>query len=84
MSGYSGDITLTKGPVINGFSLAKGRLKIGSLLFKNLKANKKNCAKVLIEEVYATHKAYELVRKGVPFCDAHKQVGMKYAGKSQS
>ena len=78
MTGYNGDIQLTKEPVLRGFALAEKSLRIGSLLFKSLKADKGNCARGLTEDVYATHRAYELVRKGVPFRSAYKEVGKKY------
>lgn len=81
MTGYNGDIQLTKEPMLNGFALAKRSLKIGSLLFRNLKANKKNCERGLTEDVYATHSEYKLVQQGIPFRDAYKQVGRKYLGR---
>ncbi len=75
MTGYNGDIQLTKEPVLNGFLLAEKSLRMGSLLFRNLKANRERCAKGLTNDVYATHRAYELVRQGVPFRDAYRRVG---------
>ena len=33
----------------------------------------------MTSELYATEEAYKLVKKGVPFRDAYKQVGKKYA-----
>ncbi|MCL5413433.1 MAG: argininosuccinate lyase, partial [Candidatus Marsarchaeota archaeon] len=81
MTGYNGDIQLTKEPMLNGFSLAKRSIRIGSLLFMNLRVNRKNCKRGLTEDVYATHSEYNLVHQGMPFRDAYTQVGRKYSGK---
>jgi argininosuccinate lyase len=36
------------------------------------------CRQGLTEEVFATEKVYELVRKGMPFREAYRMVGKKY------
>ncbi len=78
MTGYNGDIQLTKEPMLRGFALAEKSLRMGSLLFGSLKADRKRCAKGLTEDVYATQRAYDLVRKGVPFRKAYKEIGKEY------
>lgn len=80
-TGYNRDIQLTKWPVMDGFAVTEQTMKIASRLFKNLKVNKATCKKGLTEDVFATHRAYDLVKKGMPFRDAYKQVSKKYAGK---
>ncbi len=80
-TGYNRDIQLTKWPVMDGFEITQRSLKLASHLLDNLKVNKANCKKGLTGDVYATHLAYELVKKGMPFRDAYKEIAKKYMGK---
>jgi argininosuccinate lyase len=77
-SGYNRDVQLTKEPTMRGLEIAKESLSVASRLVKKLRVNKENCRKALTEEIYATEKAYRLVRKGVPFREAYREVGRKY------
>ncbi len=81
ITGYNRDMQLTKQPVMAGFAVTEQSLRIAAHLFKGLKASKSNCAMGLTDDVYATQRAYDLVKKGVPFRDAYKEVSKKYAGK---
>ena len=78
LSGYNRDVQLTKGPTMRGLEIAKESLSVAARLVKKLRVNKKNCEKALTEEIYATEKAYRLVRKGVPFREAYGEVARKY------
>ena len=78
LSGYNRDLQLTKGPLIQGFAIAKDSLAIMSLIFSKLRANKENCKKALTKEVYAAEEAFKLVKKGISFRDAYKTVSKKY------
>jgi argininosuccinate lyase len=78
-SGYNRDMQLTKWPVMEGFDIAEHSLKVAAHLFEGLKADSDNCKKGLTEDVYATQRAYELVKKGMPFRDAYRKVSEKYA-----
>ncbi len=49
-----------------------------TLIFTNLKVNKENCNRALTEDIYATEKVYELVKKGTPFREAYKTISEKY------
>ncbi len=80
-TGFNRDMQLTKGPVMSGFEVTEASLRIASRLMQELGVNKANCKKGLTEDVYATKRAYDLVKKGMPFRDAYKAVGKKYAGK---
>jgi len=75
MSGYNRDIQLTKEPLMNSIDIAKETLNIFTLVLSGLKISKGNCANALTKEIYATEKAYELVKKGVPFRDAYREIG---------
>lgn len=77
ISGYNRDLQLSKEPLMESIDLIKECLKITSLVFDKLKINKKNCEKALSKELYATEEAYKLVKKGMSFRDAYKEVGKK-------
>jgi len=81
ISGYNRDLQLTKEPVMKALKITRDCLEIAVLLFENIEVNEENCQKAMSAELYATEKAYELVKKGVPFRDAYKQVAKKLSGK---
>lgn len=74
ISGYNRDLQLTKGPTIKGIETTKESLAIAALIMKNLKANEEKCKKGLTEEVYATKKVYDLVKKKIPFREAYRKI----------
>ncbi|MGB9553241.1 MAG: argininosuccinate lyase [bacterium] len=74
ISGYNRDLQLTKWPIIRAFEVTLESLSVARLIFSNLKVNEENCKKALTEEVYATNKVYELVKKGMPFREAYQKV----------
>lgn len=78
ISGYHRDFQLTKGAVMQGLKITEESLAIMSLVFQKLRANRENCEKALTKEVYATQKAYDLVKKGMPFRKAYKIVAEEY------
>jgi len=78
LSGYNRDIQLTKGPTMKGIKTTKESLSIASLVFKNLKVNRKKCNDALTEEVYATKRVYKLVKRGIPFREAYEIVSKEY------
>jgi argininosuccinate lyase len=41
---------------------------------EGLKVNRSACEAALTEEIHATEKAYRLVKEGVPFREAYRQV----------
>lgn len=78
ISGYNRDMQLTKAPLINSIDVTKNSLKIMTLLLNELIINKSECEKAMSEELYATEEAYKLVKKGVPFREAYKQISEKF------
>ncbi len=79
ISGYNRDLQLIKEPVMKGCACTKGSIEVMTLLVKNIKIHKNACAKAMTRELYATNKVYELVKKGVPFRDAYKQIAQQYS-----
>ena len=74
ISGYNRDIQLSKEPVMKGLKLAVDCLSVNISLLSNLKVNKLKCSEAMTEELYATAKVYDLVKNGVPFRQAYKEV----------
>ena len=78
ISGYHRDFQLTKKPVIESFDITIDCLNMMALIIQNVKVNNDNCQKALTDEVYATEKVYDLVKKGMPFREAYQKVAKKY------
>ena len=78
ISGYHRDFQLTKEPVLKGLSLTITSLRIFELVFQNLLVNETLCRKAMTAELFATHKAYDLVKQGVPFREAYKKVSKEF------
>lgn len=78
ISGYNRDIQLTKEPVMKSFEITKESLSVMNLVVGKLKVNTENCKKAMTKELYATEKAYELVKKGIPFREAYKQISKEF------
>ncbi len=76
ISGYNRDFQLTKEPLIKGIEITKDTIKIIDLVMKGLNVNKDKCIKAFTPEIFATDKALELVKKGMPFRNAYKEVGL--------
>ncbi|MFX1396567.1 MAG: argininosuccinate lyase [Promethearchaeota archaeon] len=74
-SGYNRDYQETKRLLINGFSLLQQMVKITKLVFLNLEPIEENLINAHSPEIYAADAAYRLVKKGVPFRKAYKEIG---------
>ncbi len=73
-SGYHRDLQLTKEPLMQGLALEKECLEIFALVIGKLKVNKGPAAKACRIELFATDKAIDLARKGLPFRDAYRVI----------
>jgi len=73
-SGYNRDLQLTKKPLMESIEISKSIISIITLVLKNLKPNKKTLEKSMTKELYATEKALNLTKKGIPFRDAYKKI----------
>ena len=78
-SGYNRDFQLTKEPFMKGMEATLETARVMASVMANLKFNEKRCKEAMTPELYATQEAYELVKKGMPFRDAYKAVGKKFA-----
>lgn len=75
ISGYHRDLQLTKGPTMRALTTTGRCLAMMRLVFEKLTVNADRCAAGLTDELYATERVYDLVRQGVPFRDAYRQIG---------
>ncbi|KYC46581.1 MAG: Fumarate hydratase class II [Candidatus Methanofastidiosum methylothiophilum] len=75
-SGYNRDFQLTKGPLMESFDITQQTLYILGYFIPKIKVNKEVLIQSFTPEVYATDKVLELVKEGVPFRDAYKEVGI--------
>jgi argininosuccinate lyase len=73
-SSYHRDYQLTKEPVIRGLKLVRDMLRAMELTVQGLQVDRERAHQGVATEAFATHRALELVREGVPFRDAYKRV----------
>ncbi len=76
--GYHRDFQLQKEPLLRSFAITSDSLQILMLIFGKLKVNPERCATGMTKELYATEKVYELVKQGVPFREAYRQVAEEF------
>jgi argininosuccinate lyase len=75
-SGYNRDFQETKSHFIRGINTGLACVGIMELTVKKLVVNEEMLRKGFIPEIYATDRALELVKEGMPFRDAYKEVGL--------
>ncbi len=75
-SGYNADFGQTKGPFMHAIETTISSLAIVNLVLSGVKPNIEILHNACTPELFATHAAYELVKKGMPFRDAYKKIGM--------
>lgn len=78
ISGYHRDFQLLKEPVMKSLEILLETVSILTLVFENLTVNEKQCKKAMTDELFATEKVYDLVKKGMSFREAYRRVMMNY------
>ena len=78
ISGYNRDIQLTKSSVINSIEITKETIRLLKKVFRKMVVNKNNCEKAMTEELFATDKVYNLLKKDLSFREAYKKVSKEY------
>lgn len=78
LSGYNRDFQLLKEPFLKALKLFEECVEMLALVIKNLEPHEKELNKACSSELYATDEAYELVKKGMSFREAYKQIGRQY------
>jgi argininosuccinate lyase len=74
-SGYNRDFQLTKAPFFRGCETGLACVRIMDLTVSRLEVNADRLAAGLTADVFATDRVLDLVKQGVPFRDAYRQVG---------
>jgi argininosuccinate lyase len=74
LSGYNRDLQLTKQSVIKAIEITEQTLSIMTYIITKMKVDKENCQKAMTNEIYATDKVYQLVKKGIAFREAYMMV----------
>jgi len=74
-SGYNRDLQDSKKPLMESLEITKDCIKAANVLINNLEPHEENLKKTLTPEIFATHKALELVKQGIPFRQAYQIVG---------
>ncbi|HSW47853.1 MAG TPA: argininosuccinate lyase, partial [Candidatus Saccharimonadales bacterium] len=75
-SGYNVDFGETKELFIDTLDITSESMGIVKLVLKNLTPNEDVLLASCTPDLFATHAAYELVKKGMPFRDAYKEIGL--------
>ncbi len=75
-SGYNMDYQETKAPLIEAVHLCQESLEIVGLFATHLEVDRDRLYQACSAELFATDRALELVRQGVPFRDAYVSVAM--------
>ncbi len=81
-SGYHRDLQRLKSPLFRSIDLCVDSVDIMAYLLSGMRFNADNIK--LDDGLFATEEAYRLVREeGLPFRDAYRKVGAKYAGDNK-
>lgn len=75
-SGYNRDFQETKRPLMQSFETTFMSLKVFSAIFSELQVNRDACAGSFTPELFATDNVLKLVKNGMPFREAYKEVAM--------
>ncbi len=75
-SGYNRDFQETKRAFMQGIKTAIMSVKVMELTIRKLKVNEQALAGSFKPEIFATDRALELVKQGMPFREAYREVGL--------
>ncbi len=77
ISGYNRDLQDVKKPLIESLEVTLDSIKVTNILINSLTPNKQVLEQSLTEEIFATKKAFDQVKKGVPFRKAYQSVALR-------
>ena len=75
-SGYNRDFQETKEPLMQGLNVSLASLRVLRLVFENLTVNTDRLVKSFTPELFAADEAIEMAKRGIPFRDAYKYIGL--------
>ena len=73
-SGYHRDFQETKGPLMRGLDVTLLSLRVAARVVAAMKVDAEACVKAFTPELFATDRVLDLVKQGVAFRDAYRQV----------
>ena len=76
--GYHRDYQLLKKAVFETFDILLDMIRAMDIVFKKMSVDKKAASEMMDDEIFATNRVYELVKKGVPFREAYRIVAEKF------
>jgi len=76
ISGYHRDGQEIKRPLFLGLRYTEMSLEVASIIVKRVTPDEDALYRDMTPELFATHKAFELVKKGKNFRDAYREVGL--------
>ncbi len=79
LSGYNRDTQLTKDLMVKALHLYSNTVKVMSTVTAGITLNKTKCIAACSAEIFATDKALDLVKDGMPFRDAYRHVASHLA-----
>ncbi len=82
-SGYNMDYQETKAPFIEAVHLCQESLEVVRLFASSLQVDEERLRAACTPELFATDRAYELVRQGMPFREAYQEVAATPAAQEQ-
>jgi argininosuccinate lyase len=74
ISGYNRDLQMTKAPLMEAFSMTGDSVEIMSMVFHFIEVDVQKMKDAITPEFFATDRAYDLVKEGMPFRDAYARV----------
>jgi argininosuccinate lyase len=74
ISGYNRDLQDAKKPLYESLTTTLQCVQMTTLLMNGIHPNKEKLRRAMTDELYATHRALELVQKGMPFREAYRRV----------
>jgi argininosuccinate lyase len=77
MSGCHRDFQCTKGPLMRSFDVTRDSLCVTALIVREMIVDTDTCDRACTSDLYATERVYALVRQGVSFRDAYRQVAVE-------
>jgi argininosuccinate lyase len=76
ISGYHRDFQETKRPLMSGIETTQAALQVCALGVSKLTCDREKCVAAFSKDVFATDRVLDIVKSGVPFRDAYKQVAL--------
>lgn len=73
-SGFNRDMQDTKKPLMESFAITLSSIKVSQILLGHIYPNKKKLEAAMTSELYAAHDALKLVRQGLAFRDAYRNI----------